>query len=57
MRILKEENIKATFLTCGAVAERFLEAVQAILDHGHVSKATATITRSRATCRAMRKIR
>jgi len=33
---LKEENIKATFLTCGAIAERFPEAVQAILDHGHV---------------------
>jgi peptidoglycan/xylan/chitin deacetylase (PgdA/CDA1 family) len=36
LRILKEENIKATFLTCGAIAERFPEAVQAILDHGHV---------------------
>ena len=33
---MKEENIKATFLTCGAIAERFPEAVQAILDHGHV---------------------
>jgi peptidoglycan-N-acetylglucosamine deacetylase len=32
---LKEENIKATFLTCGAI-ERFPEAVQAILDHGQV---------------------
>ena len=57
LRILKEENIKATFLTCGAIAERFPEAVQAILDHGRVSKATATITRSRSTCRAMRKNR
>ena len=36
LRILKEENIKATFLTCGAIAERFPEAAQAILDHGHV---------------------
>jgi peptidoglycan/xylan/chitin deacetylase (PgdA/CDA1 family) len=36
LRILKEENVKATFLTCGAIAERFPEAVQAILDHGHV---------------------
>jgi len=36
LRILKEENIKATFLTCGAIAERFPEAVQAILAHGHV---------------------
>jgi peptidoglycan/xylan/chitin deacetylase (PgdA/CDA1 family) len=36
LRILKEENVKATFLTCGAIAERYPEAVQAILDHGHV---------------------
>jgi peptidoglycan-N-acetylglucosamine deacetylase len=36
LRILKEENVKATFLTCGAIAERFPDAVQAILDHGHV---------------------
>ena len=36
LRILKEENIKATFLTCGAIAERFPEAIQAILAHGHV---------------------
>jgi hypothetical protein len=36
LRILKEENIKATFLTCGAIAERYPEAVQAILQHGHV---------------------
>ena len=36
LRILKEESIKATFLTCGAIAERFPQAVQAILDHGHV---------------------
>src|SRR5262249_42859535 len=36
LRILREENVKATFLTCGAIAERFPEAVQAILDHGHV---------------------
>jgi peptidoglycan/xylan/chitin deacetylase (PgdA/CDA1 family) len=35
LRILKEEHIKATFLTCGAIAERFPQAVQAILDHGH----------------------
>ena len=35
LRILKEENVKATFITCGAIAERFPEAVQAILDHGH----------------------
>ena len=36
LRVLKEESIKATFLTCGAIAERFPQAVQAILDHGHV---------------------
>ncbi len=36
LRILKEENIKATFLTCGAIAERFPEAVEAIIAHGHV---------------------
>src|SRR3954470_17784617 len=36
LRILKEEDIKATFLTCGAIADRFPQAVQAILDHGHV---------------------
>jgi len=35
LRILKEENVKATFLTCGAIADRFPEAIQAILDHGH----------------------
>jgi peptidoglycan-N-acetylglucosamine deacetylase len=35
LRILGEEDVKATFLTCGAIAERFPEAVQAILDHGH----------------------
>jgi peptidoglycan/xylan/chitin deacetylase (PgdA/CDA1 family) len=34
----KEENIKATFLTCGAIAERFPEAVQAILDHGQFAE-------------------
>jgi peptidoglycan-N-acetylglucosamine deacetylase len=36
LRILKEEHIKATFLTCGAIAERFPQAVQTILDHGHM---------------------
>jgi len=28
LRILKEEDIKATFLTCGAIAERFPQALQ-----------------------------
>src|SRR6202023_1575552 len=36
LRRLSEENIKSTFLTCGAIAERFPNAVKAILDHGHV---------------------
>src|SRR6204780_5693648 len=36
LRILKEEHVKATFLTCGAIAERFPDAVKAIVDHGHV---------------------
>ena len=36
LRILKEEGVKATFMTCGAIAERYPEAVKAILEHGHV---------------------
>ena len=36
LRILKEEEIRSTFMTCGAIAERYPEAVQAILAHGHV---------------------
>ncbi|HEY1545897.1 MAG TPA: polysaccharide deacetylase family protein, partial [Xanthobacteraceae bacterium] len=36
LRVLKEENVKATFITCGAIAERYPEAVQAILAQGHV---------------------
>lgn len=35
LRILKEEGVRATFLTCGAIAERYPEAVKAVLDHGH----------------------
>ena len=35
LRILKEENVRATFLTCGAIAERFPEAVTAIVEAGH----------------------
>jgi peptidoglycan-N-acetylglucosamine deacetylase len=35
LRILKDENVKATFLTCGAIAERFPDAVKAIVAHGH----------------------
>src|SRR5580692_4639726 len=35
LRILEEENVKATFLTCGAIAERFPDAVKAIVANGH----------------------
>src|SRR3982074_616999 len=35
LRILKDENIKATFLTCGAIAERFPEAGPPIPAPGH----------------------
>jgi peptidoglycan/xylan/chitin deacetylase (PgdA/CDA1 family) len=35
LRILEEEGVKATFLTCGAIAERFPDAVKAIVAKGH----------------------
>lgn len=35
LKILDEEKVKATFLTCGAIAERFPGAVQAIAQKGH----------------------
>jgi peptidoglycan/xylan/chitin deacetylase (PgdA/CDA1 family) len=35
LRILEEESVKATFLTCGAIAERFPETVKAIVAKGH----------------------
>jgi peptidoglycan/xylan/chitin deacetylase (PgdA/CDA1 family) len=35
LRILQQEGVKATFLTCGAIAERFPEAVKAIVAQGH----------------------
>ena len=35
LRVLREEGVKASFLTCGAIAERFPEAVKAILADGH----------------------
>ncbi len=35
LRILKEEGVTASFLTCGAIAERYPEAVKAILAGGH----------------------
>lgn len=35
LRMLDELDVKATFLTCGAIAERFPEQVKAIVQHGH----------------------
>ena len=35
LRILKEEGVKATFITCGAIAERFPQAVKEIVAGGH----------------------
>ncbi len=35
LRILEEEGVKATFLTCGGIAERYPEAVKAIVSKGH----------------------
>jgi len=35
LRILEEEGMTATFLTCGAIAERYPETVKAILSKGH----------------------
>lgn len=35
LRILEESEVKATFLTCGGIAERYPEAVKAIVSHGH----------------------
>jgi peptidoglycan/xylan/chitin deacetylase (PgdA/CDA1 family) len=35
LRILDEEKVKATFLTCGAIAERYPDAVKAIVARGH----------------------
>jgi peptidoglycan/xylan/chitin deacetylase (PgdA/CDA1 family) len=35
LRILEAEGVKATFLTCGGIAERFPEAVKAIVAGGH----------------------
>ena len=35
LRILEDENVTATFLTCGAIAERYPEAVKAIVAKGH----------------------
>lgn len=35
LRMLDEEKIRATFLTCGAIAERYPEAMKAIVAKGH----------------------
>ncbi len=35
LRILKDEGVKATFITCGAIAERFPQAVREIVAGGH----------------------
>jgi len=35
LRILEETGVKATFLTCGAIAERYPEQVKAIVQKGH----------------------
>ncbi len=35
LRILDEEGVKATFLTCGGIAERYPDAVKAIVALGH----------------------
>lgn len=35
LRILEEENVTATFLTCGGIAERYPDAVEAIVAKGH----------------------
>jgi peptidoglycan/xylan/chitin deacetylase (PgdA/CDA1 family) len=35
LRILEEAGVKATFLTCGGIAERYPEQVKAIVQNGH----------------------
>ncbi len=35
LKILEDEGVKATFLTCGGIAERYPEAVKAIVAKGH----------------------
>lgn len=35
LRILDETKAKATFMTCGGIAERYPEATRAIVQHGH----------------------
>jgi len=35
LRILDEEKVKATFMTCAGIAERYPEAVKAVVANGH----------------------
>ena len=35
LRILREEKVKASFMTCGGIAERYPDAVKAIIAEGH----------------------
>jgi peptidoglycan/xylan/chitin deacetylase (PgdA/CDA1 family) len=35
LKILEDEEVKATFLTCGGIAERYPQAVKAIVAKGH----------------------
>ncbi|MFQ5683834.1 MAG: polysaccharide deacetylase family protein [Candidatus Binatia bacterium] len=35
LRILEEQGVRATFMTCGGIAERYPEAVKAIVSKGH----------------------
>ena len=57
LRILKEEDVKATFLTCGAIAERSRRRSRPSSTTGMWWRAMGTTTRSPATCRATKKTR
>src|SRR2546427_11383049 len=35
LRILEETGVRATFLTCGGIAERYPEQVKAVVQNGH----------------------
>ena len=49
LRTLAAQEVKATFLTCGGIAERYPEAVAAIIvARAMKSPVTATITKWRA---------
>jgi len=57
LRILDETSVKATFLTCGGIAERYPEAVKAIAQRVTRLQAMATIMRSRAISLAKKSAR